>query len=426
MPGTDWIVKINNTDYSSVVISATFDNGRRSFLDDFAVNYATVTLRNNLGQFNTLVRGNQVSFSNGVSGARFPFWLDQIAFNDEIDDDACTVTLVCSDVMGRLGKTLAAPYNIAFGAAGDMAYLEQSFADAVSNGTYKAPPTFTLPTGSLTVHQQINLPDNVKYPLAQIVNVVLKNVQGGFYLYQLTYPDWAFVPVTLDMVLRNVPAYTFGESATSSKIIWDQCGRENYGDLTANSLTLEYFDTAIPNAGPYNNTTSINSVGLQSMTFDEFNNTYSTGVALNNPPPPVPGPPQALGDWYKTVLADPNMQTFRVRVSSFAQDATAMSLFEASLERLSTSCNTLTYKRPGNGLATERVKVEGFTVTIEPEVTYYDIYFSPIIIYSQLTLNQSLQGVLGGTGMTYNQATITYDQSGWVYDTAEVGNRLGY
>ena len=395
MPGTDWIITINNTSYEYLVLNATFDNGRRSFLDDWTVNYATVTLRNNLGQFNSLVRGNEVAFYNGITGARFPFWIDQITFNDEIDDDACTVTLVCSDVMGRLGKTLAAPYNIPFNAAFDMEYLRQSFELAVIDGNLKAPPTFTLPTGSLTQHQQYNLPDNVKYPLSEIVNVVLKNIQGGFYLYQLVYPNWAFVPVTPDMILRNVPAYTFGEAATSSKIVWDQCSRDNYGDLTANSVTLEYFNTATANSGPYRNTTSINAVGVQSMTFDTFNNTYHSGSAFNpSKGAPDPYPNVALGQYYSTVLADPNMQTFRVRFSSFAQNATAMGLFEASLERLSTSMNTLTYKKPGTGLVTERVRVEGFTCTIEPEVTYYDIYMSPIAIYSQLTLDQTEQGKL--------------------------------
>jgi len=401
MPGANWIVRINDTSYEYLVLNATFDNGRRSFLDDWAVNYATVTLRNNLGQFNSLVRGNEVAFYNGITGARFPFWLDEITFNDEIDDDACTVTLVCSDVMGRLGKTLAAPYNIAFGAAPDMEYLRQCFELAVSDFNLKAPPTFTLPTGSLTQHQQYNLPDGVKYPLAEIVNVVLKNIQGGFYLYQLAYPNWAFVPVTQDMILRNVPAYTFGEAATSTKIIWDQCARVNYGDLFANSVTLEYFNSGFANAGPYRNTTSINAVGVSSMTFDSYNNTFSWGFPINIPPSPIPSPEQALGDWYKTVLADPNMQTFRIRVSSFAQNATAMSSFEASLERLSTSCNTLTYKKPGVGLVTERVRVEGFTVSIEPDVTYYDIYFSPITIYSQLTLNQTQQGKLNTYRLGY-------------------------
>ena len=395
MPGTDWIITINNTSYEYLVLNATFDNGRRSFLDDWTVNYATVTLRNNLGQFNNLVRGNEVAFYNGITGARFPFWIDQITFNDEIDDDACTATLVCADVMGRLGKTLAAPYNIPFNAAFDMEYLRQSFELAVIDGNLKAPPTFTLPTGSLTQHQQYNLPDNVKYPLSEIVNVVLKNIQGGFYLYQLVYPNWAFVPVTPDMILRNVPAYTFGEAATSSKIVWDQCSRDNYGDLTANSVTLEYFNTATANSGPYRNTTSINAVGVQSMTFDTFNNTYHSGSAFNpSKGAPDPYPNVALGQYYSTVLADPNMQTFRVRFSSFAQNATAMGLFEASLERLSTSMNTLTYKKPGTGLVTERVRVEGFTCTIEPEVTYYDIYMSPIAIYSQLTLDQTEQGKL--------------------------------
>ena len=394
MPGSNWIVKINNTDYSSLVLNATFDNGRRSFLDDWIVNYATVTLRNNLGQFNSLVRGNEVSLWNGPTGARFPFWLDQITFNDEIDDDACTVTLVCSDVFGRLGKTKTQPPSIPFSAYSDVQLIEEIFTTAVVFDNFKAPPTYTAPTGYLTTHQQVS-PANVKYPMSQLLNVVFKSVQGGFYMYQLVYPNWAFVPVTPDMILRNVAAYTFGETATSTKIVWDQCARENYGDLTANFVTLQYFNNAIADAGPYRNTTSINAVGVQSMVFDDFNNTFSNGNPFNpSLGAPNPMPNQALGDWYATVLADPNLQTFRIRISSFAQNATAMTLFEASLERLSTSMNTLTYKKPGTGLVTERVRVEGFTVSIEPEVTYYDIYFSPIAIYSQLTLDQTEQGKL--------------------------------
>jgi len=401
MPGANWIVRINDTSYEYLVLNATFDNGRRSFLDDWAVNYATVTLRNNLGQFNSLVRGNEVAFYNGVTGARFPFWLDEITFNDEIDDDACTVTLVCSDVMGRLGKTLTNPGSIPFSPVGGIQTIQNIFDNAVSLNNFKAPPTYTAPTGALTQHQQIGFDGLYTYPMAEMINAVLKNEQGGFYLYQLVYPNWAFVPVTQDMILRNVPAYTFGEAATSTKIVWDQCARVNYGDLFANSVTLEYFDTTIADAGPYRNQTSINTYGVSSTTFDQFNNTFSWGFALNVPPSPVPSPPQALGDYYAAVLSDPNMQTFRIRVSSFAQNATAMTSFEASLERLSTSCNTLTYKKPGVGLVTERVRVEGFTVSIEPDVTYYDIYFSPIIIYSQLTLNQTQQGKLNTYRLGY-------------------------
>lgn len=394
MPGADWIVRINDSTYTYLVLNATFDNGRRSFLDDWAVNYATVTLRNNLGQCNSLVRGNEVAFYNGITGARFPFWIDQITFNDEIDDDASTATLVCSDVFGRLGKTLTNPPAIPFSPYTDIQLIQEIFSYAVSQDNFKAPPTYTAPTGALTFHQQVSFPELQKFPMSQLINAIFKSTQGGFYMYQLAYPNWAFVPVTQDMILRNVPAYTFGGSATSSQIIWDQCARDNYGDLTANSVTVQYFDTSLGEGGPYKNTTSINSYGVQSMTFDEFNNTFSWGYAIGAPPAPIPGPIQALGDWYKTVLADPNMQTFRVRVSSFAQNATAMTAFEASLERLSTSCNTLTYRKPGTGLVTERVRVEGFTVTIEPEVTYYDIYMSPIAIYSQLTLNQTQQGKL--------------------------------
>jgi hypothetical protein len=71
-----------------------------------------------------------------------------------------------------------------------------------------------------------------------------------------------------------------------------------------------------------------------------------------------------------------------------------MTAFENAIETLVVSLTSLTYNKPNVGLTTERVKVEGYTVTIEPEATYYDLYFSPISIYSQLTLNQTEQGKL--------------------------------
>jgi len=43
-------------------------------------------------------------------------------------------------------------------------------------------------------------------------------------------------------------------------------------------------------------------------------------------------------------------------------------------------------------------------------------------------LDSSLLGVLGGGPITYDQATIVYDQTDWIYNDTNVeqGSRLGW
>ena len=392
MARSEWNIIVSGTNVNSLVLNANFSVGRQSFLDDYATNYATITARNNLGQFNSMTPGELLRIVNVGASKTYPFWLESITYNDGIDADASTVTLTYSDVMGKLAKALSVAGSGDWGNYQGMAFLQQAFDTAVADGSLVAPPTYVAPTGNLTNHQQIDMQNSES--LAQIVNVVLSNEGGGFYTTYVNPALTQFRCVTQDMIYRSVTSFTFGEAATTTKLVWDQMSRSNFGDLFANAVTLEYWRTDIGSAGTYKNSTSIASYGVYQNTFDNFNNTYSTGAVLNVPPSPVPSPALALGTWYSTVLANTNLQTYQIRISDFAQNATAMTAFENAIETLAVSLTSLTYNKPNVGLTTERVKVEGYTVTIEPDATYYDLYFSPISIYSQLTLNQTEQGKL--------------------------------
>jgi hypothetical protein len=57
------------------------------------------------------------------------------------------------------------------------------------------------------------------------------------------------------------------------------------------------------------------------------------------------------------------------------------------------------------------------------------LYFSPLNYYQFFILNSATLGTLGGTGITYTQAEITYADAGWVYnDTSadDTAGRLGW
>ena len=399
MARSAWNIYISGTLRDSLVLNANFSVGRQSFLDDYATNYATITVRNNLGQFNSMSPGELCRIVNVGTSQTYPFWLESITYDDGIDPDASTATLVYSDVMGKLAKALSVAGSGDWGNYQGMAYLQQAFDTAVADGSLVAPPTYTAPSTNLTNHQQIDMQNPES--LAEIVNVVLKNEGGGFYTTYISPTNIEFRAVTQDMIYRNITSFTFGDAPTTTKLVWDQMSRSNFGDLFANAVNLEYWRTDIGSAGTYKNATSVASYGVYQSTFDNFNNTYSTGAVINVPPAPVPNPALALGTWYSTVLADTNLQTYQIRVSDFAQNNTAMTAFENAIQTLGVSLTSITYNKPSVGLTTERVKVEGYTVTIEPKVTYYDIYLSPIVIYSQLTLNQTEQGKLNTYRLGY-------------------------
>jgi hypothetical protein len=57
------------------------------------------------------------------------------------------------------------------------------------------------------------------------------------------------------------------------------------------------------------------------------------------------------------------------------------------------------------------------------------MYLTPADVYSQFILNSTYFGVLGGGGIVYNQAEITYDESGWIYNDSnadDTASRLGW
>ena len=89
----------------------------------------------------------------------------------------------------------------------------------------------------------------------------------------------------------------------------------------------------------------------------------------------------------------------------------------------------LVYRVPGaTSDTTVLVAIEGVTINATPEKTDFTVYFSPATYYQFFVLDDSIFGILGGDGITYNQPEIEYDENGWIYNDSDVeqGSRLGW
>jgi hypothetical protein len=94
------------------------------------------------------------------------------------------------------------------------------------------------------------------------------------------------------------------------------------------------------------------------------------------------------------------------------------------------SLSVVEWLKPGDTVETSvNVVCEGFAVNAVPGQTQYTFYFSSADFYQYFRLNDSIYGVLGGEPIVYNQAEITYDEAGWVYNDSnadDTASRLGW
>jgi hypothetical protein len=174
-----------------------------------------------------------------------------------------------------------------------------------------------------------------------------------------------------------VPGYTFAGSTATNKIMWDSLSRSNLGDLFANQTYATYARSDLPYTSTKRNSTSVSSYGV-----------YEAAIQTNTPDI------NAYATYYANVLSDTAIQSYKMRFSDFAQDEIALRTFEVQLRYLQVTLNSLQYTKPGVGSVTDRVRVEGYTVIINPGVTYYELDMSPGSIYDFFVLNNSTNGRL--------------------------------
>lgn len=383
MPRSTWTIWGPSGQISdATIINASFRVGRASYLDDFATNYATVTVRNNTGLYNNISPGAEFYFQNTYTSQRFYFWVESIQTDDTIDQDAATATLTLFDSMGRLSKAQGSDFELLFGTPPTLVVLYYLFDDAVTQGYLVGAPTYDNTVLSLASYlqgkPQYYLPDQIRQ-LSDQLNILLTTEGTGYYM-----TNKVLTPVSRAYMAGYTPGYTFAGSTTTNKIMWDSLSRSNLGDLFANQTYATYARSDLPSTATKRNATSVASYGV-----------YEAAIETNTPDI------NAYATYYADVLSDTAIQSYKIRLSDFTQNVTALRTFETSLRFLQISLNSLQYTKPGVGSVTDRVRVEGYTVIINPGVTYYELDMSPGSIYDYFVLNDSTNGVLGTSRLDF-------------------------
>ena len=351
--------------------------------------------------------GNVVSVStNGSSEFDCYFWVQEVDFQDHPGNTGLNLaTITAVDWISRSGRVFANALVL------PQTYCTTQFSEfeAYNGGPLPADMNY-LAAGSTEV--SIASASTYTGSVNNYLNLIAMTERGYFALRQ----DFLFfIPRSL---VRDFPPITttLGPTASTTQIAYDTFDRIQNGLQFVNTATISpeglTEQTAI-------NTTSLTSYGPASYSASTVD--YTTTQALGN------------AQWIATNFSEPATLRFRCSVSDRGQDATALSAWMlecwGDYYGSPNPVNSIFYQVPGGNLTSVQVFMEGFTINITPEQTRFELNLSPLQYYQFFILDDLVFGMLGGSGIVYNQAEISYDESGWTYNDSsadDTASRLGW
>lgn len=364
MPKLSWTVGIKpfigpTTYYTSSVLSISYMNGRRSYLDQFTGNSIRITLKNqtNVAQYFTF--GSVVTLNDTLNFIVTGVELDDYPGNTGMS--TCTVTAV--DYLKASGRTYVtsepmfstvglAQLADLFTQAGNTILAYQggaSLADAYSyTGTFlqRFQQIVTLEaTGA------VQLNDN------QVI-VAGRNIDPGVYFRS-----------------------TFTRAAASgSNISYSDIRRIRADENFANQITVQS-DTDPDETASASSSVSLYGVYADSVSIVDTTATERAGLA----------------SWLANSRSDPAMEYFEIDVVDTSQVSGGL----ISIENIwgddtgQAKIHDLVYRVPGAGSDTTiPVFLEGTRINVTPTQTRLTYYFSPLTLYRFFLLNNSTLGIL--------------------------------
>jgi len=404
MPKLTWTVLNGATDITSKVLSMTITQGREKYFDNYSGGSCTFTIDNTNDYAQNIVYGNVITATTDILNNEFTcyFWVQEIDFQDYPGNTGLPLaTVTAVDWISRSGRVFAnalvlpeeqcsVQFNEFAATEGgplpaDMLYQFTNEDDSVASAsTYTGSVNNYLNLLAMTERGYISLRENILY-FIQRSGVA------------------AYPPI----------ATTFGPTSSTVTIAYDTFDRIQNGLQFVNTATVSPEGLTEQTAV---NTTSLTAYGPASYSVTTVD--YTVEQALGN------------AQWVATNFSEPATLHFRISINDLSQNATALTSWMVQCWGAINPVNTISYQIPGGSLTWVQVLTEGFTINVTPAQTRFDLNLSPLQYYQFFILDDPVFGMLGGAGtIVYDQAVITYDQPGWVYNDTNADDtaaRLGW
>lgn len=398
-----WVFKYGTipTTFTTDVLSFSGNSGRQNYNDNYSGGSFTITIKNNTNQVASFARGTQVVINFPTGNTAFSGKVSNIGYNDYPGDTGLsTATITCIDEISRAGKFQLKDFIF---------YLaDQTIQQAIQTNEsltgYKTPEVLNVAglgnstasgvaSYSGTMLNRLNL-------LVQTEKGLLSATNSGIYFF--SRGSVASTASAISLTRNTVSATT---------IAYESFNRVALGDNFANQVTVTPETVAEQQA---NNATSQTAYGVAGYSISSVDS--STTQA------------EGLASWLANMQGDPNTLRYEVTFTDVANNSTAFQNLLLDILIFSTVMLSLQWQAQGQSLQTVNTIIEGMSFTGTPSQTSITFYLSPAEYYQYFILDSDTFGILGGDGITYDQPEIVYDETGWIYNDANVeqGSRLGW
>ena len=393
-----WMIERFSADKTSDVMSFTYFTGRRTQFDSWSPGGLVLTIKNESNQAEGWDLNDKVILT--AIGTYFYQWfyVQEVLFNDlGGDGGGSTATVICTDLLGRMGrisvfenpipsaKTILQIYNefnslLPTGAS--ISPFSDGDSTAAADASYTGTALNRLNLNMVTEQGWLNVTGNV-------IDIMGRS----------------------DMDNISPPVVTFARNASGI----DTFG---YSDIKRIALGSNYLNdcTVIPPTAAQQNSTDATGVAAYGTYGAEFATVDNSATQA-----------QDFATWQVQSRSDPDELSFQISLSDTANDLTE--LFNALYGSIATT--NVSYKSPGSTNSLTDIQIiQGWSMSVTPSRTDMEIFTSPLTYTQFFTLDSATFGILGGPAVasaTYNK-NIKYDKSTYTYNGIfdDQGGRLGW
>jgi hypothetical protein len=358
-----WMIEKFSTDKTSDVMSFTYSTGRRTQFDSWSPGSLVLTIKNDNGQANGWNLNDKIILT--AVGTDWYQWhyVQEVLFNDlGGDGHGSTATIVCTDLLGRLGRIQV--FEEALASEGTLLQIQNGF-DAL------------MPSGT-TIVLQVSDGSSIAAADSQYtgtglnrLNLNMTTEQGWLAVSDVSI--YLFGRADIDDIAPGT--MTFARSASGTL----QMG---YSDIRRIALGQNYLNTCTvtPPVDAAQNATDSAGVATYGTYGSEFSTVDDSATQA-----------ESFAQWQVYSRADPDELSFQISVSDTANDFTDLFNSIYGNEALV----TVSYKNPGsNTTLTDTQIMNGWGMSVTPSRTDMEIFTSPLTYTNFFTLDSDTFGVL--------------------------------
>ena len=360
------------TYYENILLSASYNYGREGYLDNYPGSNISITIKNQANESANFQLNDWLSLVGDLGIYQTynqSFWLNSIDYHDYPGNTGLsTATLIASDAMARVGRTLGNSASLSAGTTGsqiDAMDTQPSWPPTIRTFGNNTSSQASAATVTASWNNQINL-------LQQTEKGIITWSNGRDIVFQGRAGLSTYVP------LAPIP---LSRTASATSIGYQTFDRIGYGESFVNSAEISPVGL-----GTYTgtNAASISLYGQSGVTQSTVDGNATQG--------------QGNADWTASVLSDPTVLRYQVGFDDVSQNETGLLAFLSNVTGIGFFpylVTQLTFRVPGAGSdTTVDVVVEGFSFNITPEQTSWVFYLSPLVYYQFFTLDSTTLGIL--------------------------------